>query len=51
VFELPAGSAGHSSWGASLIFESDTEVRRARNFPLRWPSLSARERERISRER
>jgi len=51
VFELPAGSAGHSSWSASLIFESDTAVRRARNFPPRWSALSALDLERISRER
>jgi hypothetical protein len=51
VFELPAGSAGHSSWSASLLFESDTAVRRARNFPPRWAALSALDLERISRER
>lgn len=51
VFELPAGSAGRSSWGASLIFESDTALRRTRNFPPRWPALSALELERLSHER
>lgn len=51
VFELPAGSAGRSSWGASLIFESDGALRRVRNFPPRWSALSAFELERISHER
>ena len=51
VFELPAGSAGHMTWSASLIFESDTAVRRVRNFPPRWSTLPALDLERISRER
>lgn len=51
VFELPAGSAGHMTWSACLIFESDNAVRRVRNFPPHWSALSAVDLERVSWER
>ena len=51
VFELPAGAAAHVSWSPCLIFESDTAVRRVRNFPPHWSALSPLDLERVSWER
>ena len=51
VFELPAGPAAQVSWSACLIFESDTAVRRVRNFPPHWSALSPLDLERVSWER
>lgn len=39
VYELPFSEYDRRS-GASLIFDSDASMRRVRNFPADWDSLS-----------
>ncbi len=39
VYELPFSEYDRRS-GASLIFDSDSSMRRVRNFPDNWDSLS-----------
>ena len=47
VYELSAASYDRRG-GNTLVFESDTVVRRVRNFPETWRALSAPELLRLS---
>ncbi len=49
VYELGATEYDHR--GPALIFESDTAVRRVRNFPSSWRELSDEELETVSNSR